>query len=83
MDSLTQGLTLVEMKKPPGQTGGVTKEDVEVLTRSVSEAYRETRTAALEFHKTVVVNVLFPILTALLGYIFASRDKNGPNHKGD
>jgi hypothetical protein len=56
--------------------GGVTRDDLEVVMKAVGDRYRDTRAMTVDFHKTVVVNVLFPILTALLGYIFASREKN-------
>jgi hypothetical protein len=83
MDALTQGVT-VEKMASSGQaaedgstvTTRITKEDVEALTKSISEAYRDIRGATLEFHKTVIVNVLLPILTALLGYIFAKRERS-------
>jgi hypothetical protein len=64
--------------KTPNQPK-VTKDEVELIMKSVGERYRETRAMTVDFHKTVVVNVLFPILTALLGYIFANREKNEPN----
>lgn len=82
MDSLTKGLTITEMRKTEGQSNPVTKDDVEALTKSVAEAYREARATTVEFHKTVIVNVLLPILAALLGYIFGNREKNGPNQAG-
>ena len=58
------------------------KDDVELIMKSIGERYRETRAMTVDFHKTVVVNVLFPILTALLGYIFANRERNEPNQGG-
>lgn len=82
LDALTQGLTITELKPSSGQTNAVTKSDVDALTKSVSEAYRDTRAATIEFHKTVIINVLLPILTALLGFIFANREKNDPNQNG-
>lgn len=82
MDSLTQGLTLSELRSMAGQTNGITKDELSAWTKSVSEAYRETRSTTIEFHKTIIVNVLFPILTALLGYIFANRERNDPNQNG-
>ncbi len=82
MDVLTQGLTIDQIRTSPDQTNAITKEDVDALTKSVAEAYRETRAATIEFHKTVIINVLFPILTALLGYIFANRGKNFTDKNG-
>jgi hypothetical protein len=64
--------------KPPTRPR-VTRDDVELVMKAVGERYRETRATTVDFHKTIVVNVLFPILTALLGYIFANREKNEPN----
>lgn len=81
MDALTQGLTVKEVLPTNGQTNAITKQDIDALM-SVAEAYQETRAATIEFHKTVIINVLFPILTALLGYIFANREKNDSNRSG-
>lgn len=82
MDALTQGLTINEMASSAGQTNAITKSGVEALTKSLSEAYRDTRATTIEFHKTVIINVLLPIITALLGYLFANREKNEPNQGG-
>ena len=79
MDAITQGLTIKDITVSAGQTNSITKDSIDALTRSVSEAYRDTRAATIEFHKTVIINVLLPILTALLGYIFGNREKNEPN----
>jgi hypothetical protein len=64
---------------PSGQTNTFSKTDFQDLTKSVSDAYRDTRTATIEFPKTVIINVLLPILTALLGYLFGSKEKSDPN----
>ena len=79
MDSITQGLTIKDMTGSESQTNTITKDNIDALTKSVSEAYRDTRAATIEFHKTVIINVLLPILTALLGYIFGNRENNEPN----
>lgn len=70
------GNTATDAGKVGVPNGGVTRDDLEVVMKAVGDRYRDTRAMTVDFHKTVVVNVLFPILTALLGYIFASREKN-------
>jgi hypothetical protein len=53
------------------------KEKVESLLLPLSAAYEKSQSGAVAFHQTVIVNVLLPVLTALLGYLFASRTKSG------
>jgi hypothetical protein len=82
LDAITQALTIDQSKSSAGQTNAITKTEIGALTKTVAEAYHDTRTTTIEFHKTVIVNVLLPILTALLGYIFGNREKNEPNQSG-
>lgn len=82
LDALTQGVTLEEHGTRPGQTNTFDAAKLEAMTKSISEAYRDARSTSVEFHKTVIINVLLPILTALLGYIFANRERNDPSPDG-
>ena len=60
------------------ETTAMTQQNIELLTKIVGDRYKDTRQITVDFHKTIVVNVLFPILTGLLGYIFANRERNEP-----
>lgn len=76
MEKITSGYTLTGVAADPNKIA-----NFEAALKPIVDAFRQTRSDAIEFHKTVIVNVLLPVLTLLLGYIFANRtteaaDKN-------
>jgi len=56
-----------------GANSAPSKETVEAVLLPISAAYERSQSNAVQFHTVIIVNVLFPILTGLLGYIFANR----------
>lgn len=53
------------------------REEAESLVKTVYQPYRDAQISTIEFNRTVIINVLFPLLTALLGYIFAKGERDG------
>lgn len=58
----------------------LTPEQVQEITKLHTTYSEQTQKLLVEQGKTIFLNLLLPIITAILGYIFASTEKNTENN---
>jgi hypothetical protein len=76
---LTDYKALVNKDNPAGSPA-----NIDILTKLIDQSKeegKEFRDFCLKMVQTILLNALFPTLTALLGYIFATHEKEGEKSK--
>jgi|ERR1039458_4762537 hypothetical protein len=77
---LTEGVRLKDLiTTGTNAVSEVKLEQIQGITRAVVDAYKDSRSSIVDFHKTIITSIIFPILTALLGYTFAQKQAQRPD----